>query len=336
MSSRRSRSGGSVDGDDAEPVVEVLAEGAAPRTIAARSRLVAAMTRTSGVRVSRAAERLHLALLQHPQELDLQRRRHVADLVEEERAAVGLLEAARLVAVGPVKAPRTWPNSSRLEQRVGQRRAVDRARTACLAAGSGRGWRAPRAPCRCRSSPWMSTVASQPAMSGSMRKSSRMAGLAPMMSPCPALPSSSCRRLSTSEMSRKISTPPLRRPERSFSTAVETETGTVCIEASRTSIRTSRSGLPVARVCLDSAAVLADAGAEDLVAALADGLGARVARDALGLLVERGDAELLVDREHPLVDAVENDRVELVDGSVSGGRGAGGTTLHGVLGEHGS
>ena len=38
--------------------------------------------------------------------------RHLADLVEEERAAVGELEQPLLVASAPVNAPRMWPNSS--------------------------------------------------------------------------------------------------------------------------------------------------------------------------------------------------------------------------------
>jgi len=46
-----------------------------------------------------AAEALELALLQNAQQLDLHRRRHVADLVQENGAGVGLLELARLGAV---------------------------------------------------------------------------------------------------------------------------------------------------------------------------------------------------------------------------------------------
>ena len=42
-----------------------------------------------------AADPFDLAFLEHAQELGLHVRRHVADLVEEERAAVGLLELAR-------------------------------------------------------------------------------------------------------------------------------------------------------------------------------------------------------------------------------------------------
>ena len=40
-----------------------------------------------------AADALELALLQHAQQLDLHLQRQVADLVEEQRAAVGQLEA---------------------------------------------------------------------------------------------------------------------------------------------------------------------------------------------------------------------------------------------------
>jgi acyl-CoA reductase-like NAD-dependent aldehyde dehydrogenase len=57
-----------------------------------------------------AADAEELALGQHPQQARLQRRRHVADLVEEQRAAVGLLEAADMAPGRPVKAPASWPN----------------------------------------------------------------------------------------------------------------------------------------------------------------------------------------------------------------------------------
>ena len=56
------------------------------------------------------AQRLHLLLLQHPQQLGLQRQ--IADLVEEQRAAVGQLELAGPRAVGPGEAPGAVPNSS--------------------------------------------------------------------------------------------------------------------------------------------------------------------------------------------------------------------------------
>ena len=65
------------------------------RTSAARSRLVAAMTRTSTRRYVDAADRLDLPSLQRAEKLRLQLERQLADLVEEDGAAVGLLEGAR-------------------------------------------------------------------------------------------------------------------------------------------------------------------------------------------------------------------------------------------------
>ena len=60
-----------------------------------RSRWVAEMTRTSTRDRLVGAERLDRPLLQHAQQLGLRRQRQLGDLVEEQRAAVGGLEAAR-------------------------------------------------------------------------------------------------------------------------------------------------------------------------------------------------------------------------------------------------
>jgi hypothetical protein len=80
-----------LDVDDVEAVVQVLAE-------------LALADRLGQVAVGRgdqphvdldrlaAADPLERPLLQHAQQLDLQRRRYLADLVEEHGAAVGLLE----------------------------------------------------------------------------------------------------------------------------------------------------------------------------------------------------------------------------------------------------
>ena len=83
------------DLEDAEPVVEVLAE------LAALHRRVQVAVGGGnhadvGVEHARAAEAHELALLEHAQQLGLHRRRHLADLVEEEHAAVGLLDASGL------------------------------------------------------------------------------------------------------------------------------------------------------------------------------------------------------------------------------------------------
>ena len=55
------------------------------------------MTRMSAVHLLEAADAPEPALLQHPQQLDLHHRAHLADLVEEHRAALGDLEQALLV-----------------------------------------------------------------------------------------------------------------------------------------------------------------------------------------------------------------------------------------------
>ncbi len=73
MSSRRSRSGGSVDGDHVEPVVQVGAEAARARRAPCRSSLVAAITRHVHRQRLVRAQALDHALLQHPQQLDLHR-----------------------------------------------------------------------------------------------------------------------------------------------------------------------------------------------------------------------------------------------------------------------
>ncbi len=71
------------------------------------------------------AERHHLALLQHPQQLGLEGQRQVADLVEEEGAAVGLEEAAA-AALDPGRHPGADAEQLGLEQLGRDRRAVDR------------------------------------------------------------------------------------------------------------------------------------------------------------------------------------------------------------------
>ena len=59
-----------------------------------------------------SAEALELPFLKKPQELGLRCRRHVADFVEEQRAAIGLLKLADTPAVGAGEVPRSWPKSS--------------------------------------------------------------------------------------------------------------------------------------------------------------------------------------------------------------------------------
>ena len=110
------------DGDDVEPIVEVLAE--APRLHLGEQIAVGrgddADVGLDGV----AAERLVLALLQDAQELHLHLRRELADLVEEERAAGGLREAAVLLRDGAGERAALVAEELALEDRLGDRRAV--------------------------------------------------------------------------------------------------------------------------------------------------------------------------------------------------------------------
>ena len=82
------------DADHVDAVVEVMAEGAARDLVFERSmgRRDAAARRPCRVAVSPSAP--HFAALQEAQQPHLHRRRHLADFVEEQRAAVRLFEQA--------------------------------------------------------------------------------------------------------------------------------------------------------------------------------------------------------------------------------------------------
>ena len=91
MSSTRSRSGGTLQLDDVEAVEEVLAErplGDHLRQVAVRRGDDAHVDRL----LHRAAHGAHALLLQHAEQARLHLQRHLADLVEQEGAALGLLE----------------------------------------------------------------------------------------------------------------------------------------------------------------------------------------------------------------------------------------------------
>ena len=124
MSSRRSRSGGQLDRDDVEPVEEVLLEPAVGHHLPE-----VAVGGGDDAHVDAlgplGAERLELALLQHAQQLRLQRRAHRPDLVEEDRAAVGQRELALLGRGRAGERAADVAEQLRLEQRLGNRRAVD-------------------------------------------------------------------------------------------------------------------------------------------------------------------------------------------------------------------
>ncbi len=92
------------------------------RTSASTSSCVAATSLGAAGRGLRVAEAHHRAALEHQQELPLQLEIQVGDLVEEQRAAVRLLEDARVILDGAgVRAP------PRAEQVRRQQRRRDRA-----------------------------------------------------------------------------------------------------------------------------------------------------------------------------------------------------------------
>ena len=99
------------DRDDVQAVVQVLAElpfGHELLQVPLRGGDDAHVHRER----SRAADALDRPLLQHAQQLHLHRQRDVADLVEEDGAAFGHLEAARAVLDGAGERARSCPNSS--------------------------------------------------------------------------------------------------------------------------------------------------------------------------------------------------------------------------------
>ena len=150
MSSRRSRKRGRVQADHVEPVVQVLAEPAG-----ADQGLEVLVGRRQDPDVDRdrlrAADPLEGHLLEHAEQLGLDLEVDVADLVEEERAAVGLLEPADPVAIGPGEGPLDVAEQLALQQALRQRGAVDLDERPRPRAGWRDGSPRPAAPCRCRS-----------------------------------------------------------------------------------------------------------------------------------------------------------------------------------------
>ena len=93
MSSVRSRSGGSADRHDVQAIEQILAEQALADQLA-QVAMGGGDDAHIGADRRAAADGGVLALLQHAQQPRLRLERHVADLVEEQRAALRLLEAA--------------------------------------------------------------------------------------------------------------------------------------------------------------------------------------------------------------------------------------------------
>ena len=139
-----------MDRDDGEPEVEVLAEAA---LLHLRGEVAVGRrdeANVDGARRARA-DRLHLPLLQHAQELRLERRRDLADLVEEERAARGALEDALAVAVGAGERALHVAEELGLEHRLAERLHVQRHEGPLGAIGGVVDRAGDSPPCRCRS-----------------------------------------------------------------------------------------------------------------------------------------------------------------------------------------
>jgi hypothetical protein len=108
-----------VQRDGGQPVIQVFAEAAGAHVV-----LQVAVGRGDDAHVHRhrpvAAERPELALLQHAQQLDLEGRAGFADFVEEQRAAIGLLEQADAVVDRAGEGAALVAEQLGFEQRVGQ------------------------------------------------------------------------------------------------------------------------------------------------------------------------------------------------------------------------
>ena len=112
------------DLDRVQPEEEVLPE-AARRDLRVEVGVGGRDDAHVGAPRARAADALELAGLEHAQQLGLQVQRDVGDLVEEQRAAVGQLEAADAVALGVGEGALDVAEQLALEQalRTGRRRS---------------------------------------------------------------------------------------------------------------------------------------------------------------------------------------------------------------------
>ena len=110
--------------DLGEPVIEILAEAAL-----GDHRVEVLVRRADDARVDRdrlaAADALDHALLEEAQQLDLERQRNVADLVEEKRAGLRQLDLADVRFDRASEGAALVPEQLRFEQVLRDRRAID-------------------------------------------------------------------------------------------------------------------------------------------------------------------------------------------------------------------
>ena len=114
-----------LDADHVEPVEEVLAKEAARDALV---QILVGRGDDAHVDAHRglAADPVELALGEHPQQARLQRHRHVADLIEEQRPAVGLLEAPAPERIRAGEGAALVSEELGLEEVGGNRRGVER------------------------------------------------------------------------------------------------------------------------------------------------------------------------------------------------------------------
>ncbi len=141
---------GQADGEHGEAIVEVVAEAAL-----GHRRVEVAVGRGDeadvGLEGRRAAHPLVLTFLEHAEELALHGRRQLADLVEEQRAAGGQLEAPAPQPVRAGEGAALVAEQLRLEEGLRERRAVHRDERARRRARSPDGSPGPAPPSRSRS-----------------------------------------------------------------------------------------------------------------------------------------------------------------------------------------
>ena len=123
-----------MDVEDLQPIEQILAKVA---TLHRLPQIAVGRGHDADVRLEQpgAAEPLELALLQDAQELGLRRQAHLADLVEEQHAAGGQLDLARLGLLRAREGATLVAEELGLEQLLGERRAVQRDERAALARG---------------------------------------------------------------------------------------------------------------------------------------------------------------------------------------------------------
>ena len=95
------------------------------------------------------ADAVELAVRQHAQQAGLQFGRHVADFVQEQRAAVGLLEAAVPLGGGAGKGAALMAEEFGLQQVLGNGGGIERDERPASRAGCGGAAHARPVPCQC-------------------------------------------------------------------------------------------------------------------------------------------------------------------------------------------